>query len=102
MAELLVILTPIALIDSTSIVPLLLVPLAILYYNVIFIAPLIALVLLRQALPGLADRMFGALSRAAETWGARVILMLLLALGTVMILDGVGWFMGRPLIRIGL
>ena len=46
--------------------------------------------------------MFGALSRAAETWGAQVILMLLLALGTVMILDGAGWFLGRPLIRIGL
>ena len=69
MAELLVILTPIALIDSSSIVPPSLVPLAI---------------------------------RAAATWGARVILMLLLALGTVMILDGVGWFLGRPLIRIGL
>ena len=25
-----------------------------------------------------------------------------LALGTVLILDGVGWFLGRPLVRVGL
>jgi cytochrome c biogenesis protein CcdA len=76
--------------------------LAIAYYCLIFVLPLIALVLLRQAVPGLADRVFGSLSRAAETWGRRVILMLLLALGTVMILDGLGWFLGRPLISFGL
>ncbi len=76
--------------------------LAITYYCLIFVLPLIALVLLRQAVPGLADRVFGSLSRAAETWGRRVILTLLLALGTVMILDGLGWFLGRPLITFGL
>ena len=47
---------------------------AIAYYCMIFVVPLVALVLLRQAMPGLADRVFGSLSRAADTWGRRAIL----------------------------
>ncbi len=76
--------------------------LAIAYYCMIFVLPLVALVLLRQAIPRLADRVFGSLSRAADTWGRRAFLTLLLALGMVMILDGLGWFLGQPLINIGL
>jgi uncharacterized membrane protein YphA (DoxX/SURF4 family) len=35
------------------------------------------------------------------TWGRRVIVVALIVLGLILVVDGVGWFFGKPLIPVG-
>jgi hypothetical protein len=44
--------------------------------------------------------MLAALKAFFDTWGQRVIAALLTTLGIVLLVDGVGWFLGYPLIPI--
>jgi cytochrome c biogenesis protein CcdA len=71
--------------------------LALVYYNVVFALPLVVLVLARAIFPKQVERISGPLGRLAEKWGRRLIVTLLIILGLVLVLDGVGWFVGRPL-----
>lgn len=72
----------------------------LLLYNGIFIAPLVAIVALRMVIgdasQGFLDGVKGFLSR----WGHRVVVFLMLALGVVLVADGVGWFLGSPLLPV--
>lgn len=73
---------------------------ALAYYNAVFVAPLGALVVLHLAL---GERGRGALEqtrRLLDTWGQRVLVVLLVALGLLLIADGIGWFLGYPLIPV--
>jgi cytochrome c biogenesis protein CcdA len=74
--------------------------LAICYYNLVFVAPLIVIVGLSRALGERGERMLAALKAFFDTWGQRVIAALLTTLGIVLLVDGVGWFLGYPLIPI--
>ncbi|UCH83785.1 MAG: GAP family protein [Candidatus Latescibacterota bacterium] len=73
---------------------------ALVFYDVIFVSPFIVLVAIRQLFPKLADRLFGVIGRIADSWGKRVIMVLLIILGLAMIVDGIGWFLGHPLIPV--
>ena len=73
---------------------------ALTFYNLIFVLPLVAFVLIRQMFPQHADRLIEAVSRIAEVWGKRMITALLIILGLLMIIDGIGWFLGHPLIPV--
>ena len=73
---------------------------ALLVYNVVFIVPLAALLVLRLML---GDRSQGLLEQvrvAFDTWGQRVVVSLMVVLGIVLVADGIGWFLGHPLIPV--
>lgn len=74
---------------------------AILFYNLVFVAPLVAIILLRVLLGRRADGALAAVNRFMEKWGRRIIMFLLIVLGLILVVDGVGWFVGRPLIPVG-
>ncbi len=74
--------------------------LALLYYNVVFILPLSVLVFIRVLFPNQSDRIFDFIKDLIAKWGRRVIVTLLVILGLVMVVDGIGWFLGIPLIPV--
>jgi cytochrome c biogenesis factor len=74
--------------------------LALLYYNVLFILPLAVLVFIRVLFPNQSERIFDFTKDLIAKWGRRVIVTLLVILGLVMVVDGIGWFLGIPLIPV--
>ena len=71
---------------------------AIAAYCLIFTAPLVGIVLVRIALADKADAILGAVNRFLDSWGKGVIIVLLVLLGLVMVVDGIAFFLGHPLI----
>ena len=74
---------------------------ALTYYNVIFISSGVVLVLIRAVMGERADGVFAAVNRFIAVWGKRTIIAAMVLLGLVMLADGVGWLLGRPLIPVG-
>ena len=70
------------------------------YYNIVFVAPLAAIVVLRLALGERSQSTLDEVKRFFDRWGQRVIVVLLMTLGVVLIVDGVGWVFGYPLIPV--
>ena len=73
---------------------------ALLYYNIVFIIPLATLVFIRVLFPKQSDRILSAISRFLDKWLLHIIKVFLVLLGVAMIVDGVFWLLGRPLIQI--
>jgi cytochrome c biogenesis protein CcdA len=72
--------------------------LAMLAYNVIFIAPLCGVVLLRIGLGEKGEPLVQRIRDFVSTWGHRLIVWGLIILGAVLVLDAIGWFFGKPLL----
>ena len=70
------------------------------YYNIVFVAPLAAIVVLRLALGERSQSTLDEVKRFFDRWGQRVIVVLLMTLGVVLIVDGIGWVFGYPLIPV--
>lgn len=76
--------------------------LAVTVYVVIFVLPLTAIVLLRAVLGSRMDGVMLTIKGFFDTWGKRLILVLLILLGLILVVDGVFYFLrGNPLIPIG-
>lgn len=73
---------------------------ALAFYNLVFVAPFIVLVLLRLWLGTRADGMFHALSAFCIRWGKRLVVAVLLVLGVVLVADAISWFFGSPLVPL--
>ena len=73
---------------------------ALLFYNVIFLAPLLAIVALDAILGDRSKPLLEAIKGFFDRWGRRLIIGLLLVLGLVLLMDGIGWFLGRPLLPV--
>jgi cytochrome c biogenesis protein CcdA len=71
---------------------------AILYYNLVLVSPLLLVILLRRLLGGMVDPLFAAISRFFERWGKKIVLFALLGVGTILALDAIGWFIEFPLL----
>lgn len=71
---------------------------AILFYNVIYLSPLILIVLSRRLFGTRADPLFNAMTRFFERWGKRAVIFGMFALGSVLVADAVGWFIGFPVL----
>ncbi len=69
-------------------------------YNIVFIAPLAAIVALRLVLGERSQRLLHNIRGFFDRWGQRLIVSLMLVLGALLIMDGVGWFLGTPLIPV--
>lgn len=73
---------------------------AIVFYNVVFVLPIAAIVVLRVILGHRSQRLLDGIKRFFDSWGQRVIVALLVILGVILILDGIGWLIGYPLIPV--
>ena len=71
---------------------------AVLFYNVIYLSPLMLIVLSRWLFGTRADPLFGALAKFVEQWGMRLVFFGMLGLGAVLVADAIGWFIGFPLL----
>jgi len=74
---------------------------AVVYYVTIFVLPLTAIVLLRALLGQRMDGVMQAIQRFFDSWGKRLVMVLLVLLGVILVVDGVAYFLGGPLIPIG-
>ncbi len=74
--------------------------LALGYYNFVFVTPLAAIVALRLILGERSTGTLDAIKQFFDGWGQRLIVALLLILGVVLLVDGIGWFLGHPLIPV--
>jgi len=75
--------------------------LAVVYYVTIFVLPLTAIVLLRALLGQRMDAIMQAIQGFFDTKGKRLLMVLLVLLGLILVVDGVAYFLGGPLIPIG-
>jgi hypothetical protein len=71
---------------------------AILFYNVVYLSPLILIVLSRQLFGTRADPLFEAVAEFFKRRGKRLILFGMLGLGIVLMVDAISWFIGVPLL----
>ena len=71
---------------------------ALLFYNVVFLLPLMLIVLSRGLLGTRSDPLFGAVARFFERRGKQLMFVALLGLGVVLTVDAIGWFLGLPLL----
>lgn len=74
---------------------------ALAYYCVVFIAFASALVVIRAVVGDRANVLFDMVHHVIDIWGKRVLVALMILLGSVMLADGVGWLFGRPIIPVG-
>jgi cytochrome c biogenesis protein CcdA len=71
--------------------------LALVYYNLVFVAPLFVIVGLSRMLGDRGQVVLEAVKRFFDRWGRRVVLVSMMALGALLVVDGIGWFLGYPL-----
>ncbi len=69
-------------------------------YNIVFVAPLATIVALRMVLGERSQGLLYSVRGFFDRWGQRLIVSLMLVLGALLIMDGVGWFLGTPLIPV--
>ena len=69
-------------------------------YNVIFVAPLIGILVLRLALGDRSEAFLDRTRSFLSRWGRRVVVFLMIAFGLILVADGIGWFLGTPLIPV--
>jgi hypothetical protein len=73
---------------------------AILFYNVVYLLPLVLVVLVRRLFGPRADPLFDALRRFFERWGKTMLAVAVSGLGIVLVADAVSWLAGLPLLPI--
>ena len=71
---------------------------AVLYYNVIYLLPLMLIVLSRGLLGTRVDPIFRAVPRFLQRWGKQLMFFGLLGVGVVLAVDAITWFLGFPLL----
>ena len=74
---------------------------ALLFYNAVFLVPLVALLMVRVLMPGRSEEIFKRVASLTERWGRRFAIVVLVVLGVLFAIDGVGWLFGRPLLAFG-
>ena len=73
---------------------------ALLFYNLVFVAPLAALIGTRVLFPTHSERIFAVVASFCEVWGKRLVILILLVLGATLTADAIGWWMGQPLLPV--
>jgi hypothetical protein len=56
--------------------------------------------LVRLLFPAQSEEVFGWVGAVSERWGHRVIVGALVLIGAVLVADGIGWFLGYPLLPV--
>jgi cytochrome c biogenesis protein CcdA len=73
---------------------------AMFFYNAVFVLPLFSAVLLRIVLGERSVPMLNRINDIVTRAGRRARIVALVNAGVVLILDGIGWFMGHPLLPV--
>lgn len=76
--------------------------LAILYYNLIFISPLVALFILGIVMGPAAKPVLEKIVMWLLHYGKIIITLALYILGAILIADAIGWFIGMPIIKFNV
>jgi hypothetical protein len=71
---------------------------SLLFYNLVFLSPLILTVLARHLLRERVDRLLAGVSAFLDKWGKRLVFFGMLGVGVILVVDAVGWFFGAPLL----
>lgn len=70
----------------------------LIYYNLVFALPLIGFILLRMLMGDKASVILSKVTNFFSHWGKQIIVISLYLLGFLLITDGVGWFIGYPIL----
>ena len=73
---------------------------AIVFYCFAFLTPLLLLVLVRILFPIHSEKIFQSTTSMVQRWGQQLIVGALIILGLILIADGIGWFLGYPLLPV--
>lgn len=68
------------------------------YYNLVFALPLIAFIVLRIIMGERASVLLSKMTDFFSHWGKQAIVLSLYLLGPLLISDGIGWFIGYPIL----
>ena len=71
---------------------------SLIYYNAIFALPLVGFIILRAVMGDRAQGILDTITRFFTHWGKQIILISLYILGPLLIADGIGWFIGYPIL----
>ena len=71
---------------------------ALAIYNLTFTAPLIVIVIVKSLLGEKAEPLLNRFNDFMTNWGRRIVMVLIFALGVLLVVDGVMWFGGSPLL----
>ena len=74
---------------------------ALVFYNVVFLLPLALLLSVHLLLPARSEQIFARVKSVADRFGRRLMIAVLTLLGAVLVIDGIGWFVGYPLLPTG-
>ena len=74
--------------------------LALGYYNIVFILPMVAVVVLCLLAGEHSRGILDAVRGFIDVWGQRLVVSLLLILGITLTADGVAWLLGHPLLPV--
>jgi cytochrome c biogenesis protein CcdA len=72
----------------------------LLVYNLIFVLPLLSLIGLRFLFPQQAGRIFQSLASLSLSVLPKLTAVVVVVLGLVLVADGIGWFLGHPLLPV--
>ena len=71
---------------------------AVLYYNVVYLLPLMLIILSRRLLGTRVDPIFRVVAQFFERWGKQLMFFGLLGVGVVLAADAITWFLGFSLL----
>jgi cytochrome c biogenesis protein CcdA len=72
----------------------------LLWYNTIFVLPLLILVGIGFFFQEECKPLFTKLHKLFDTWGERITVVLFMVIGAILVADGIGWLLGYPLIPV--
>lgn len=75
--------------------------LALVFYNFTFVFPLVCLIFIRNFFGRDSEPILRKVTRFTEVWGKRIIVAILFLVGIALLIDGIGWFMGYPILPVG-
>lgn len=73
---------------------------AVLFYNVVFVAPLAFVLVLRIVSGDSVEPLLRRVGEVMGTWGRRLIVGGLIVVGLAFVADGIGWLLGQPLLPL--
>ncbi|MEM7223216.1 MAG: GAP family protein [Pseudomonadota bacterium] len=73
---------------------------AVLFYSIVFVCPFVAIIVGRLILGDRGDEVLTRVKVFVERFGPMAIVLLFMALGVVLVGDGVSWLFGAPLIPL--
>ncbi len=80
---------------------LLMTVIALVFYNVMFVLPLACLVFIHRCFGKESEPFLQKVAHFSEIWGRRIIVSIIFLVGLALLIDGIGWFMGYPVLPVG-